>query len=143
MHTTVKKLTLVQDKIKEILNKRQLKTDPKIVVVTKTFSLDKIIPLLEFGHVHFGENRIQESENKWLNVNNKYKKLQLHMIGGLQSNKAKAAVKLFDYIHSLDSEKLASKIAQYEKDISKEDLKQKIKDANKLIAEMKAKTTLI
>ena len=119
MHTTVKKLTLVQDKIKEILNKRQLKTDPKIVVVTKTFSLDKIIPLLEFGHVHFGENRIQESENKWLNVNNKYKKLQLHMIGGLQSNKAKAAVKLFDYIHSLDSEKLASKIAQYEKELGK------------------------
>ena len=71
MHTTVKKLTLVQDKIKEILNKRQLKTDPKIVVVTKTFSLDKIIPLLEFGHVHFGENRIQEAENKWLSVNNR------------------------------------------------------------------------
>tara|TARA_B100001123_G_scaffold444567_2_gene593770 strand:- start:97 stop:765 length:669 start_codon:yes stop_codon:yes gene_type:complete len=119
MHTTVKKLNSVQDKIKEILDKRQLKTEPEIIAVTKTFSFEKIVPLLDFGHLHFGENRIQEAENKWFDLKKKYKNIQLHMIGGLQSNKAKLAVKLFDYIHSLDSEKLALKISQYEKELNK------------------------
>ena len=119
MHTTVKKLNSVQDKIKEILDKRQLKTEPEIIAVTKTFSFEKIVTLLDFGHLHFGENRIQEAENKWFDLKKKYKNIQLHMIGGLQSNKAKLAVKLFDYIHSLDSEKLALKISQYEKELNK------------------------
>ena len=71
------------------------------------------------GHIHFGENKIQEAESKWLNVKNKYKNLQLHMLGKLQSNKAKKAVKLFDYIHSLDNTKLAIKLSQYEKELGK------------------------
>jgi len=87
--------------------------------VTKSFPLNKITPLLEMGHIHFGENKIQEAESKWLNVKNKYKNLQLHMLGKLQSNKAKKAVKLFDYIHSLDNAKLATKLSQYEKELGK------------------------
>lgn len=120
MHTAVKRLNLVKNKVKEIINKKQLKTIPQIIVVTKTFSLSQITPLLEIGHNHFGENKIQEAENKWLDVKNKYKDLQLHMLGKLQSNKAKKAVKLFDYIHSLDSSKLAIKISKYSKEFNKE-----------------------
>ena len=71
------------------------------------------------GHIHFGENKIQEAESKWLDVKNKYKNLQLHMVGKLQSNKAKKAVILFDYIHSLDNTKLATKLSQYEKELGK------------------------
>jgi len=71
------------------------------------------------GHIHFGENKIQEAESKWIGVRNKYSNLQLHMVGKLQSNKAKKAIKLFDYIHSLDNAKLATKISQYEKELNK------------------------
>ncbi len=112
-------LKLIQNKVNEIVNKKQLKTDPKIIVVTKTFSLSKITPLLNSGHIHFGENKIQEAENKWLEAKSKNTNLQLHMIGKLQTNKAKRAVALFDYIHSLDNKKLASKISQYEKELNK------------------------
>ena len=87
--------------------------------MSKTFPLSKIIPLLDYGHVHFGENKIQEAENKWLEIKNRNKNLQLHMVGKLQTNKAKKAVKLFDYIHSLDNPKLASKIYQHEKELNK------------------------
>ena len=119
MHASLQKLNFVKNKVNEIINQRQLKIDPKIVVVTKTFSLNKITPLLVHGHMHFGENKIQEAENKWSEVRNQYSNLKLHMIGKLQSNKAKKAVKIFDYIHSLDNVKLASKIAQYEKELNK------------------------
>ena len=119
MHASLKKLNFVKNKVNEIISQRQLKTDPKIIVVTKTFSLNKITPLLVYGHTHFGENKIQEAENKWLEVRNQYSNLKLHMIGKLQSNKAKKAVKIFDYIHSLDNAKLASKIAQYENELNK------------------------
>ena len=119
MHTSVERLNLVKNKIKEIINRKQLKTIPQIVAVTKTFSLNEITPLLETGHLHFGENKIQEAEGKWTDVKNKYKGLQLHMIGKLQSNKAKKAVKLFDYIHSLDNAKLALKLSQYEKELNR------------------------
>ena len=112
-------LKLIQNKVNKIVNKKQLKTDPKIIVVTKTFSLSKITPLLNSGHIHFGENKIQEAENKWLEAKSKNTNLQLHMIGKLQTNKAKRAVALFDYIHSLDNKKLASKISQYEKELNK------------------------
>ena len=81
--------------------------------------MDKITPLLKSGHVHFGENKIQEAEAKWSNIREDYKNLQLHMLGKLQSNKAKKAVKLFDYIHSLDNLKLAKKIHLYEKELNK------------------------
>ena len=119
MHVSVQKLNLVHDKVKEIFDKKQLKTIPQIIAVTKAFPLKEIIPLLESGHVHFGENKIQEAENKWPNVRNQYKNLKLHMLGKLQSNKVKKAVQLFDYIHSLDSKKLALKINQYEKELNK------------------------
>ena len=119
MHTSLQKLTLVRNKVNEIITQKQLKTNPKIIVVTKTFSLDKITPLLESGHIHFGENKIQEAENKWSKIKIQFNNLKLHMIGKLQSNKAKKAVKIFDYIHSLDNTKLASKIAQYEKELNK------------------------
>ena len=115
----MQRLNFVKNKIKEIINKKQLKTIPEIIAVTKTFPLNKITPLLEMGHIHFGENKIQEAESKWLDVKNKYKNLQLHMVGKLQSNKAKKAVILFDYIHSLDNAKLATKLNQYEKELGK------------------------
>ena len=119
MHDSLQKLNFVKNKVNEIINQRQLKIDPKIIVVTKTFSLNKITPLLEYGHMHYGENKIQEAEDKWSEVRNQYTNLKLHMIGKLQSNKAKKAVKIFDYIHSLDNAKLASKISQYEKELNK------------------------
>jgi len=112
-------LSRVKSKINEIISKKQLKTDPKIIVVSKTFSLDKITPLLENGHIHYGENKIQEAEQKWSNVKKTYKNLQLHMVGKLQSNKVKKAVSLFDYIHSLDNDRLATKISYYEKELNK------------------------
>ena len=115
----VQKLNLVKNKVKEILDKKQLKTIPEIIAVTKTFPLNKIIPLLETGHIHFGENKIQEAERKWPEVKKIYKDLQLHMLGKLQSNKAKKAIKLFDYIHSLDNAKLALKLSQYEKELNR------------------------
>ena len=119
MHTSVQRLNLVKNKIKEVIDRKQLKTIPQIIAVTKSFPLSKIVPLLEIGHIHFGENKIQEAESKWLGVKNKYKNLQLHMLGKLQTNKAKKAVKLFDYIHSLDNVKLATKLNQYEKELGK------------------------
>jgi len=119
MHTCSQKLDLIKNKVKEIIDKKQLKTVPNIIAITKTFSLNTITPLLEMGHIHFGENKIQEAESKWIGVRNKYSNLQLHMVGKLQSNKAKKAIKLFDYIHSLDSVKLATKICQYEKELNK------------------------
>ena len=119
MHTNLKKLEFIQNKINEIINKKQLKTKPKIIVVTKTFPIENIIPLIDSGHLHYGENKIQEAEKKWQPIKKNYKNLSLHMVGKLQSNKAKKAVDLFDYIHSLDNEKLASKISEYQKDINK------------------------
>ena len=119
MHKTVQRLNLIKDKVKEIIIKEQLKISPEIIAVTKTFPLDEIIPLIEFGHLHFGENKIQEAEKKWAIFKKKYNNIKLHMLGKLQSNKAKSAVKLFDYIHSLDNEKLAKKIAQHENESSK------------------------
>ena len=115
----MQRLNFVNNKVKEIIDRKQLKIIPEIIAVTKTFPLNKIIPLLETGHIHFGENKIQEAESKWPQIKNKYKNLQLHMLGKLQSNKAKNAVKLFDYIHSLDNIKLARKLSQYEKELGK------------------------
>ena len=119
MHDTVVKFNIVKNKVKEIVERKQLKTDPQIIAVTKSFPLTSIIPLLDYGHVHFGENKIQEAETKWNGVKTKYKKIKLHMLGNIQSNKAKKVVQLFDYIHSLDSEKLAKKIAQYENELNR------------------------
>ena len=119
MHNSLQKLTLVKNKINEIINQKQLKTNPIIIVVSKTFTLEKIKPLIDSGHAHFGENKIQEAELKWSEIKNLNNNLKLHMVGSLQSNKAKKAVKLFDFIHSLDNEKLAIKISQSEKELNK------------------------
>ena len=112
-------LNFIKNKVKEIIDRKQLKTSPKIIVVSKTFEMNKILHLVKYGHLHFGENKIQEAENKWTNIKKEYKNLQLHMLGRLQSNKAKKAVQLFDYIHSLDSTKLGEKISYYEKELNK------------------------
>ncbi len=84
---------------------------PKIIAVSKTFPISEIMPLIEYGHVHFGENKVQEAVDKWSEVKIKYPDIKLHLIGKLQTNKVKFAVKCFDYIHSIDNEKLAKKIA--------------------------------
>ncbi len=84
---------------------------PKIIAVSKTFGMDKIFPLIEHGHIDFGENKVQEAIEKWSDVKSTNNDIRLHLIGGLQTNKVKLAVKLFDYIHSVDSEKLAKKIS--------------------------------
>tara|TARA_B110000438_G_C15788886_1_gene639712 strand:- start:177 stop:845 length:669 start_codon:yes stop_codon:yes gene_type:complete len=119
MHITLNNLELINNEIKEIVIKKQLKITPEIIAVSKTFPLDKILPIIESGHVHFGENKVQEAEIKWLNFKNKNKNIKLHMVGKLQSNKAKKAVEIFDYIHSLDSYKLAEKICYFEKQLNK------------------------
>ena len=90
-----------------------------IIAVSKTFSFETIKPLIEAGHIHFGENKVQEAELKWSKHQLTNKKINLHMVGGLQSNKAKKAVELFDYIHSLDSKKLADALSKNEKQIKK------------------------
>ena len=84
---------------------------PKIIAVSKTFGMDKISPLIEYGHSDFGENKVQEGVEKWSSIKSNKNNIKLHLIGGLQTNKVKLAVKLFDYIHSVDSEKLAKKIS--------------------------------
>ena len=119
MHDSVKNLNSVKNKVNEIVLKRQLKTNPQIIIVTKTFESNVIMPLVEYGHIHFGENKIQETENKWPNIKKKYQNIKLHMLGKIQSNKAKKAVQLFDYVHSLDNQKLADKLCLYERELNK------------------------
>ena len=92
---------------------------PNIICVSKTFSIEKLKPLIDYGHCHFGENKVQEAIEKWTTLKNDFKHIQLHMIGKLQTNKVKYVVPLFDYIHSIDNAKLASKIFQYEKELDK------------------------
>ncbi len=84
---------------------------PKIIAVSKTFKIDHILPLIEYGHLDYGENKVQEALEKWTDIKNQNSKINLHLIGKLQTNKVKFAVKIFDYIHSLDNEKLAKKIS--------------------------------
>jgi len=90
-----------------------------IIAVSKTFPLEHIKPLIDHGHTHFGENKVQEANAKWSLIKTENKNLKLHMIGKLQSNKAKDAVKLFDYIHSLDSQKLADALAKHQLSLNK------------------------
>ena len=119
MHNTVQNLIEIENKIK--LNLSSLKIDnlPKIVAVSKTFKIDKILPLIEYGHINFGENKVQEAIDKWTDIKSKNLDIKLHMIGKLQTNKVKFVVKLFDYIHSVDNEKLAKKIADEQEKINK------------------------
>ena len=111
MHKTVQNLIDIQKKINTCLDNIETNKLPKIIAVSKTFSIDKINPLIEYGHLDFGENKVQEAIDKWSDIKLKNKNINLHLIGSLQTNKVKFAVKLFDYIHSVDSEKLAKKIS--------------------------------
>mgnify|MGYP001464738510 CR=1 FL=1 len=108
MHNSVKNLIYIEDLIKSKANHDKL---PKIIAVSKTFPIENILPLIDHGHLHYGENKVQEALDKWTDIKNQNNNIKLHLIGGLQSNKVKFALKIFDYIHSLDSEKLANKIA--------------------------------
>ena len=108
MHNTIKNLIYIEDLIKSKVNHDEI---PKIIAVSKTFPLENILPLINHGHLHYGENKVQEALDKWTDIKNQNKSIKLHLIGRLQSNKVKFALKVFDYIHSLDSEKLATKIA--------------------------------
>ena len=108
MHNTVKNLIHIEELIKSKANHDKL---AKIIAVSKTFPIENILPLIEHGHLDYGENKVQEALEKWTDIKNKNNNIQLHLIGKLQTNKVKFALKIFDYIHSLDSEKLANKIA--------------------------------
>ena len=109
MHYSVQNLINLKDKIKET---SQSYNAIKIIAVSKTFSIEKITPLIDHGHLDFGENKVQEALEKWSDIKNKNDTIKLHLIGKLQTNKVKFAVQIFDYIHSLDSLKLAKKIAE-------------------------------
>ena len=108
MHNTVKNLIYIEELIKSKANHNEL---AKIIAVSKTFPIEKVLPLIDYGHLHYGENKVQEALEKWTDIKNDNHNIQLHLIGRLQTNKVKFALKIFDYIHSLDSEKLANKIA--------------------------------
>jgi len=123
MHNTIKNLIYIEDLIKSKVNDEIGDKLPKIIAVSKTFPIENILPLIEHGHLHYGENKIQEALDKWTQIKIKNKNIKLHLIGKLQTNKVKFALKIFDYIHSLDSEKLATKIANEQ---VKQDKKPKI-----------------
>ena len=114
MHSTIKNLLDIKNNIKFYLEKLNINTNPKILAVSKTFEINKILPLIEYGHLHYGENKVQEALEKWSDIKLTKKDLKLHLIGKLQTNKVKQAIKIFDYIHSVDSERLAKKIADEE-----------------------------
>ena len=108
MHNTIKNLIYIEDFIKSKVNHDDL---PKIIAVSKTFPIENILPLIEHGHLDYGENKVQEALDKWSDLKDQNNSIKLHLIGKLQTNKVKFALRIFDYIHSLDSEKLANKIA--------------------------------
>ncbi|MDC3054737.1 YggS family pyridoxal phosphate-dependent enzyme [Candidatus Pelagibacter sp.] len=115
MHLTVKNLLKIKENVKQnFLLKNNLIKTPKIIAVSKTFKLDHIMPLIEYGHIDYGENKVQEALEKWSKIKEQNNNIKLHLIGRLQTNKVKIAIKLFDYIHSLDSKKLADKISNLE-----------------------------
>ena len=109
----------IENQFKSNLKDINILNLPKIIAVSKTFTIDKIYPLIDHGHLDFGENKVQEAIDKWSDIKIKKPNLQLHMVGKLQSNKVKLAVKLFDYIHSVDSEKLAKKISDEQNKINR------------------------
>ena len=114
MHDVIKSYKGVISAIEHKLKDQNIANPPKIIAVSKTFKLDKILPLINYGHLDYGENKVQEAIEKWSEIKLTRKDLKLHLIGKLQTNKVKQAIKIFDYIHSVDSEKLAKKIADEE-----------------------------
>jgi len=119
MHNTVKNLLDIENNIRIHLSNFNIINNPTIVAVSKTFKIDKILPLIEHGHIDYGENKVQEAVQKWTEIKKNNPQIRLHMIGRLQTNKVKFAVQIFDYIHSVDSEKLAKKIADEQYKIKK------------------------
>jgi len=115
MHNSVQNLISIKKLIDFNLNNSKINKVPKIIAVSKTFSIDSIAPLIEYGHTDFGENKVQEAIDKWSSMKLDNQNINLHLIGGLQTNKVKFAVKLFNYIHSVDSERLAKKIFEEQK----------------------------
>jgi len=111
MHNTVQKYKDIISAINRKIEEQKIFLTPKVIAVSKTFKLEKILPLIEYGHLDYGENKVQEAIDKWLDIKSKNQNIKLHLIGKLQTNKVKHAIKIFDYIHSVDSEKLAKKIA--------------------------------
>ena len=111
MHNTVKNLIYIEELIKSKVNHDKL---TQIIAVSKTFPIEYILPLIEHGHLHYGENKVQEAINKWSDIKFKVNSIKLHLIGKLQTNKVKFALRIFDYIHSVDTKKLAKKIADEE-----------------------------
>ena len=115
MNTIIERFEKIKSNIKS-LNPRN---PVEIIAVSKTFTIEQIYPLIDYGHYHFGENKVQEAVTKWTGLKMEKKNIKLHMIGKLQSNKAKDAVKLFDYIHSLDNQKLADTLTKQQKNLNK------------------------
>ena len=108
MHESVQKLVHIE----KVVKSKEIDSNKiTIVAVSKTFNLDKILPLIDYGHLHYGENKVQEALEKWTDIKEKKPELKLHLVEKLQTNKVKFALKIFDFIHSVDSEKLAKKIA--------------------------------
>ena len=119
MHRTVQNLNVIKKFIISHLEDQSINKIPKIIAVSKTFSMEKILPLIEYGHIDFGENKVQEAIDKWTVIKQKNPNIKIHMIGKLQTNKVKFAVKLFDYIHSVDNAKLAQKISDEQSKINR------------------------
>ena len=119
MHQSIINFSNIQNSIKENQEKTNNKNTIKIIAVSKTFEISHINPLIDYGHTDFGENKVQEAIEKWSDIKLKYQNLSLHLVGKLQTNKTKLALKIFDYIHSLDNEKLANKISEEQKKIDK------------------------
>ena len=115
MNTIVDRFEKIKSKISSLKPNKSV----NIVAVSKTFTLDYIKPLIDYGHLDFGENKVQEASAKWIEHKKVNKNLKLHMIGKLQSNKAKDAIKLFDYIHSVDNQKLADTLSKYQKELNR------------------------
>jgi pyridoxal phosphate enzyme (YggS family) len=115
MHNSVQKYKDIISAIDKKLEEQKINSSPKVIAVSKTFKLEKILPLIKFGHLDYGENKVQEAIDKWSEIKLKKKNIKLHLIGKLQTNKVKHALKIFDYIHSVDSMKLAKKIADEQK----------------------------
>ena len=111
MHNSVKKYKDIISTINKRIEELKIELNPKVIAVSKTFKLEKILPLVEYGHLDYGENKVQEAIDKWSEIKLKNQNIKLHLIGKLQTNKVKQAIKIFDYIHSIDSIKLAKKIA--------------------------------
>ena len=115
MHKTVQNLLNIKTQIKTKINELKYNYSPKIIAISKTFSISHIMPLIENDHINFGENKVQEAIEKWSEIKKNKKNIKLHMVGKLQTNKVKFALRIFDYIHSLDSIKLAKKISEEQK----------------------------